>query len=67
MIYQILDEPISEDEIEPKSDIPQTLQDFMADIKQATPDAKAFALKLRQMVYVSLITISTNNNFYNIK
>nr|KJB81832.1 hypothetical protein B456_013G164000 [Gossypium raimondii] len=50
VIYQILDEAISEEEVEPKSDIPQTLHDFMADIKQTTPDAKAFALKLRQMV-----------------
>ncbi|GMJ11494.1 IRREGULAR XYLEM 8, galacturonosyltransferase 12 [Hibiscus trionum] len=51
VIYRILDEPVSEDEVQGKSDIPQTLQDFMAEIKESSKsDAKSFALKLRQMI-----------------
>ncbi|KAE8733584.1 putative galacturonosyltransferase 12 [Hibiscus syriacus] len=50
VIYRILDEPVGEDEVQGKSDLPQTLQDFMAQIKESRSDAKSFALKLRQMV-----------------
>lgn len=54
MIYQVLDEPISKDELQGKSDVPQTLEDFMAEIKKSKSDAKTFAIKLREMVPPSL-------------
>ncbi|KAL5737796.1 hypothetical protein ACOSP7_030557 [Xanthoceras sorbifolium] len=50
VIYQVLEEPISKDELQGRSDIPQTLEEFMADIKESKSDAKTFAVKLRQMV-----------------
>ena len=52
MIYQILDEPVSKDEVQGKTDIPQTLEEFMAEIKESRSDAKTFALRLREMVMV---------------
>ncbi|KAI4322828.1 hypothetical protein L6164_022484 [Bauhinia variegata] len=50
VIYRILDEPVGKDELEGRSDIPQTLQDFMTEIKEGGYDAKTFAVKLREMV-----------------
>ncbi|XP_030542807.1 probable galacturonosyltransferase 12 [Rhodamnia argentea] len=50
VIYQILDTPVSEDELRGKSKIPQTLEDFVAEMKESRSDAKAFALRLREMV-----------------
>ncbi|KGN56159.1 probable galacturonosyltransferase 12 [Cucumis sativus] len=51
VMYQILDKPMSKDELQGRLDnIPQTLEDFMAEIKEIKPDAKTFALKLRKMV-----------------
>ncbi|KAL5736081.1 hypothetical protein ACOSQ2_030869 [Xanthoceras sorbifolium] len=50
VIYQVLEEPISKDELQGRSDIPQTLEEFMADIKESKSDAKTFAVKLREMV-----------------
>ncbi|KAG6577440.1 putative galacturonosyltransferase 12, partial [Cucurbita argyrosperma subsp. sororia] len=51
VMYQILDKPMSKDELQGRLDnIPQTLEDFMAEIKESKPDAKTFALKLREMV-----------------
>lgn len=54
MIYRILEEPISKDELKGRSDVPQTLEDFMAEIKKTKSDAKAFAVKLREMVLLPL-------------
>jgi hypothetical protein len=50
VIYQVLEEPISKDELKGRSDVPQTLEDFMAEIKTGKSDAKTFAIKLREMV-----------------
>lgn len=56
VMYQILDKPMSKDELQGRLDnIPQTLEDFMAEIKERKPDAKNFALKLREMV-LSLVS-----------
>ncbi|OWM88726.1 probable galacturonosyltransferase 12 [Punica granatum] len=50
VIYQVLQQPMTKDELKGRPEIPQTLEDFMADIKESRPDAKTFALKLRDMV-----------------
>lgn len=50
MIYQVLEEPIGKDELQGRSDVPQSLEEFMAEIKKGKSDAKTFALKLREMV-----------------
>ncbi|KAH0986840.1 hypothetical protein GBA52_014017 [Prunus armeniaca] len=50
VIYQILEEPIGKDELQGRSDIPQSLDEFMAEIKEGKSDAKTFAVKLRDMV-----------------
>lgn len=53
VMYQILDKPMSRGELQGRLDnIPQTLEDFMAEIKESKPDAKTFALKLREMVII---------------
>ncbi|KAK9268512.1 hypothetical protein L1049_000265 [Liquidambar formosana] len=49
VIYQVLEEPASKEEIQGASYIPQTLEEFMAEIKQGRSDAKTFAVKLRAM------------------
>lgn len=51
MIYGILDQPLGKDELEGRSDIPQTLEEFMTQMKEGGyEDAKKFAIKLREMV-----------------
>jgi hypothetical protein len=50
VIYQVLEEPIGKDELQGRSDVPQSLEEFMAEIKKEKSDAKTFALKLREMV-----------------
>lgn len=55
MIYRVLDEPIGKDELKERSDIPQTLEEFMAEVKEGEYDAKTFAIKLREMVRSSLL------------
>uniref|UniRef100_A0A803QCJ8 Hexosyltransferase n=1 Tax=Cannabis sativa TaxID=3483 RepID=A0A803QCJ8_CANSA len=50
VIYQVLEEPISKDELQGRNDIPQTLDEFMAEIKNSNLDARTFAIKLREMV-----------------
>ncbi|KAG7953745.1 hypothetical protein I3843_12G125200 [Carya illinoinensis] len=50
VIYRILEEPIGKDELKGRSDVPQTLEDFMAEIKKTKSDAMTFAVKLREMV-----------------
>lgn len=64
MIYQILEEPIGKDELQGRSDIPQSLDEFMAEIKEGKSDAKTFAVKLRDMVllfsFFFFFTLKTN-------
>ncbi|XP_073307882.1 probable galacturonosyltransferase 12 [Primulina huaijiensis] len=50
VIYQILEEPVNQSEIQAGQEIPQTLEDFIAEIKDERPDAKTFAAKLKTMV-----------------
>ncbi|CAN6691255.1 unnamed protein product [Malus baccata var. baccata] len=50
VIYQILEEPIGKHELQGRSDIPQTLDEFMVEIKNGKSDAMTFAVKLREMV-----------------
>ncbi|OIW03165.1 hypothetical protein TanjilG_11802 [Lupinus angustifolius] len=50
IIYKTLDEPLSKDELQGRSDIPQTLEEFMIEMKEGGYDAKTFAVKLREMV-----------------
>jgi len=50
VIYQTLDEPIGNDELKGRFDIPQTLEEFMVKMKEGGYDAKTFAVKLREMV-----------------
>ena len=56
VIYQILDKPVSKDEVQGKTDIPQTLEEFMAEMKESRSDAKTFALRLREMVSLELLS-----------
>lgn len=64
MIYQILEEPISKDELQGRSDIPQTLEEFTAEIKESKSDAKTFAIKLRDMVHtLTIYSIFISNTF----
>lgn len=53
MIYQTLDEPLGNDELNGRVDIPQTLEEFMINMKEGRYDAKTFAVKLREMVIIS--------------
>ncbi|KAG8386194.1 hypothetical protein BUALT_Bualt03G0123600 [Buddleja alternifolia] len=50
VIYQVLEEPVDEGEVEPGQDIPQTMEEFIAQMKDEQPDAKTFAVKLKSMV-----------------
>lgn len=51
---------MSKDELKGRSDIPQTLEEFMADMKESKSDAKTFAIKLRDMVPLYHILSFTN-------
>ncbi|KAI5571756.1 hypothetical protein BDE02_11G115800 [Populus trichocarpa] len=50
VMYQVLEQPLDNDELKGRDDIPQTLEEFMDEVKNSIFDAKAFALKLREMV-----------------
>ncbi|PRQ31596.1 putative polygalacturonate 4-alpha-galacturonosyltransferase [Rosa chinensis] len=50
VVYQVLEEPIGKDELQGRSDIPQSLDEFMTEIKDSNIDARTFAVKLREMV-----------------
>lgn len=64
VVYQILDKPMSKDELQGRLDnVPQTLEDFMAEIKEKKPDAKTFALKLREMVIILHLLVCYCFNF----
>lgn len=63
-MYQILDEPASKDEIQGRDDIPQTLEEFTAEVKESRSDARAFAIKLRAMVLLFPISIKFPLNYF---
>ncbi|KAA8523737.1 hypothetical protein F0562_010160 [Nyssa sinensis] len=50
VIYQVLEEPVSQDEIQGGPEVPQTLEEFVAEMKQSRSDAKTFAIKLKSMI-----------------
>ncbi|CAI0436526.1 unnamed protein product [Linum tenue] len=50
VMYKVLEQPIDKDELQGRTDIPQTLEEFMAEVKDSGFDARSFALKLREMV-----------------
>ncbi|KAK8469504.1 hypothetical protein PHAVU_005G091200 [Phaseolus vulgaris] len=50
VIYQTLNEPLGKLELQGRFDIPQTLEEFMTEMKSGGYDAKTFAIKLREMV-----------------
>ncbi|CAN1325812.1 Probable galacturonosyltransferase 12 [Linum perenne] len=50
VIYTVLEQPIDKDELNKRTDIPQTLEEFMVEVKDSRLDARTFALKLREMV-----------------
>uniref|UniRef100_A0A6N2MUJ4 Hexosyltransferase n=1 Tax=Salix viminalis TaxID=40686 RepID=A0A6N2MUJ4_SALVM len=50
VIYQVLEQPLGSDELKGRSDIPETLEEFMDEVKNNILDAKDFAFKLREMV-----------------
>lgn len=54
VIYQVLEDPANENEIQSVLEIPQTLEDFIAEMKDERPDAKTFALKLKSMVVLCI-------------
>lgn len=54
-MYHVLEEPLSQEELKGRSDIPQSLEEFMAEMKETKTDAKTFAVKLREMVHPSLL------------
>ncbi|KAM7492665.1 hypothetical protein LguiA_035586 [Lonicera macranthoides] len=51
VIYQVFQEPVDPEEIQKgAADIPQSLEDFVAEMKDTRSDAKTFATKLKSMV-----------------
>lgn len=57
MIYQTLEEPIDKDELERRTDVPQSLEEFMAEIRESKSDAMTFAVKLREMVLLAFLSV----------
>ncbi|KAK2984787.1 hypothetical protein RJ640_004612 [Escallonia rubra] len=49
VIYQVFQEPVSQDEIQGPG-VPQTFDEFVAEMKDSRLDAKSFAVKLKSMV-----------------
>lgn len=55
VIYQVLEEPIDQNQVQITGpEIPQTMEDFIAEMKGERPDAKTFAFKLKAMVYYAI-------------
>ncbi|GAB2230648.1 hypothetical protein Drorol1_Dr00014929 [Drosera rotundifolia] len=50
VIYQVLEEPNSANEIKPDPDVPQSLEEFVSQMKETRPDAKTFAMELKSMI-----------------
>ncbi|KAF8047322.1 hypothetical protein N665_3094s0001 [Sinapis alba] len=49
-MYQVLEQSLSEEELKGRSDIPQTLEDFMSEVERSKSDAREFTQKLKEMV-----------------
>ena len=56
-IYRVLEEGGSEAVKSSTSDVPQSLEEFVAEMKSNRSDAKTFALRLRAMVCAVSILI----------
>lgn len=54
MIYRVLEEPSDQTDTQTRPESPQTLEEFVAEMKDGRPDAKTFAVKLKAMVYLLL-------------
>lgn len=65
-MYQVLEKPIGKDELKGRTDIPQTLEEFMSEVKESRADAKSFAVKLRDMVSFTPIYTNTTYNMSTI-
>lgn len=50
VMYQVLEESADQNDQKSGDKIPQTLEDFIAEVKDERPDAKTFAVKLKSMV-----------------
>ncbi|KAK6157155.1 hypothetical protein DH2020_011403 [Rehmannia glutinosa] len=50
VIYQVLEEPVNQSEVQEGPEIPQTMEDFIAEMKDERPNARTFAVKLKAMV-----------------
>ncbi|KAG6480586.1 hypothetical protein ZIOFF_057170 [Zingiber officinale] len=55
-MYEVFEETEIE-QPKPGSDVPQTLDDFVAEMKSERSDAKAFALRLKEMVAVAVLVM----------
>lgn len=55
MIYQVLEDEI---EIEEGPETPQSLEEFLEEMKDTKPDAETFAVKLKAMVFMYLSCLS---------
>ena len=57
MLYEIFEEPSNYiNEKNPGPDIPLSLEEFMDDIRHSKPDARTFAIRLKSMVDLSIIS-----------
>ncbi|KAE9458185.1 hypothetical protein C3L33_09913, partial [Rhododendron williamsianum] len=66
VIYQVLEEPANEDEIQGDAEIPQTLEDFVTEMKDTRPDAKTFASRLKAMLPApELVPSLVDNSFFH--
>ncbi|KAK6934389.1 Glycosyl transferase, family 8 [Dillenia turbinata] len=52
VMYEVLEEAAEEVEIKAGPEVPQSLEEFVAEMKETRPDARTFATKLRTMVTV---------------
>lgn len=56
-IYRVLEEGESKEVKSSASDVPQSLEEFVAEMKSNRSDAKTFALRLKAMVCAASILI----------
>ncbi|KAK6946845.1 Glycosyl transferase, family 8 [Dillenia turbinata] len=50
VMYEVLEEPAEEVEIKAGPQVPQSLEEFVAEMKETRPDARTFATELKTMV-----------------
>ncbi|XP_051124892.1 probable galacturonosyltransferase 12 [Andrographis paniculata] len=50
VMYQVLGEPVNQSQVQLGQEIPQTMEEFIEEMKDERPDAKTFAIKLKAMV-----------------